>query len=221
MIFVFYAVDPERKKQQYSSQSGKKDRDHLLSEPEQWVDRHGDYLFRIALIRVHDKQLAEDMVQETFFAALKAINSFKGKSSERTWFVSILKRKIIDHFRKSSRIVSLEDESSGESLPDFNAHGKRQGRWKEVYAPMDWGESPLQSLEKNEFQNILQNCIAGLPENMAVVFTMREIDGINTEEICKELNITTSNVWVLLHRARTNLRRCLEIHWFASKKGKG
>lgn len=186
-----------------------------ISDPEEWVDKHGDYLFRVALLRVQDRQLAEDMVQETFLAALKAYPSFQGKSSERTWFVSILKRKIIDYYRKNSRLVSFENP---EPLPDFIEQGERQGRWKEGAAPLEWGENPLKALEQNEFRAILQRCIAELKESLAAVFTLREIDGKSTEEICKELDISASNLWVMLHRARTQLRRCLEINWFSLKK---
>lgn len=189
-----------------------------FSSPEEWVDKYGDYLFRFALLRLHDQQSAEDMVQETFLAALKGYDSFLGKSSERTWLVGILKRKIIDHYRKNSRFVSLKTEDEVKTLPDFIDNGKRQGRWRESFAPQSWEENPDNAMEQAEFRLVLQRCINGLTKKLGVLFTMREIDNKNTEEICKELNISASNLWVMLHRARTQLRRCLEINWFSTGK---
>lgn len=191
---------------------------NTLSSPEEWVDKHGDYLFRFAMLRLHDRQIAEDMVQETFLAALKGYNSFQGRSSERTWLTGILKRKIIDHHRKSNRFVSLETEDETRPLPDFIDHGKRQGRWQKSFAPHHWGENPESAIDQAEFRLILEDCINGLTHRLFVLFTMREIDEKNTEEICKELSISSSNLWVMLHRARTKLRHCLEINWFSNKK---
>ncbi len=188
-----------------------------ISNSETWVNDYGDYLYNIALLRLSDAQVAEDMVQDTFMAALKAANTFEGKSSERTWFVSILKRKIIDYYRKNRRFVPITQNDETEDLPYFEARGKMKGRWKPESGPSDWGDDPLKSLEKSEFQSILQKCISDLPKNIAAIFTVREIDGWNTEDICKEFDITSSNLWVMLHRARTQLRRCLEQNWFNSR----
>lgn len=190
----------------------------ISSHPEEWVDKHGDYLFRFALLRLHDRQSAEDMVQETFLAALKTYESFQGKSSERTWLVGILKRKIIDYYRRNSRFVSLKNEDEAQPLSDFIEQGKRQGRWKDSFAPKDWGKNPDSAMEQREFRVVLQRCINGMTRRLAALFTMREIDDRSTEEICKELNISASNVWVMLHRARTQLRRCLEVNWFSTEK---
>ncbi|MCK4893142.1 MAG: sigma-70 family RNA polymerase sigma factor [Calditrichia bacterium] len=217
MIFVLNNLSSDKKGQKSSSYREESINTKNISNPEEWVERHGDYLFRVALIRVQSKQLAEDMIQETFLAALKAYDSFHGKSSERTWLVSILKRKIIDHYRKNSRFVSIQNENSLGTLPDFVGEGERKGRWNESMAPLDWGKNPLNSLEQSELRDVLQKCIASLKENLAAIFVLREIEDKNTEEICKELNISASNVWVMLHRARTQLRRCLEINWFSSK----
>ena len=103
-----------------------------ISNSENWVNDYGDYLYNIALLRVGDVQVAEDMVQETFMAALKAANTFEGKSSERTWFVSILKRKIIDYYRKNRRFVPITQNDETEDLPYFEARGKMKGRWKKT-----------------------------------------------------------------------------------------
>lgn len=205
------------KQKNYSAVEKNIDMDNISS-PEQWVDKHGDYLFRFAMLRLHDRQTAEDMVQETFLAALKAYDTFKGKSSERTWLTGILKRKIIDYYRKNNRFVSLETDDQLKPLPDFISQGKRRGRWQESFAPQYWGENPDSLMDRSEFRLILENCIRALAERLVILFTMREIDEKSTEEICKELNISASNLWVMLHRARTQLRRCLEINWFSIKK---
>lgn len=108
-----------------------------LSDPNTWVDIHGDYLYRVALTRVRNAELAEDMVQETFLLALKARHSFRGESSERTWMVGIMKHRIIDHYRKHSRFIQFSQQGSENSDSDFHTEGIRKGYWREDYAPAD------------------------------------------------------------------------------------
>lgn len=184
------------------------------TDTDNWVDEYGDYLYGIAILRVGEAQTAEDIVQDTFMAALKALDSFKGKSTERTWLVSIMKRKIIDFYRKNKRFVYFDLDGEVEALPDFEQTGKQRGTWKPEYTPEDWHENPADLIEKREFQEVLQKCIRNLPENLGAVFSIREIDGWAAEDICKEFKISPSNLWVMLHRARTRLRRCLEKLWF-------
>lgn len=175
----------------------------------QWVNEHGDYLYRFALLRLNSKQAAEDLVQDTFLAALSALHEFKASSSLRTWFTSILKRKIIDHYRRQAR----RQEQSAEPGFEENAFAA-DGHWLENKAPLDWGAHPEQALNQNEFREILRMCISFLQKKMALAFTMKEIDETDSEHICKELDISASNLWVLLHRARARLRACLEKNWF-------
>lgn len=175
---------------------------------ELWVDEHGDYLFRYALLRLNNKQVAEDLVQDTFLSALASIQNFQAASSIRTWFVSILKRKIIDYYRKHSRTEDSDSEEIEKSA------FREDGHWIEESGPSDWGEHPEQELTQNEFREILRMCISYLQKRMALAFTMKEVDEIDSEQICKDLGISASNLWVLLHRARARLRECLEINWF-------
>jgi len=187
----------------------------MLSNPENWVDQYGDYLLRYAMSRLRDRSLAEEAVQETFLSALKAKQSFEGQSSERTWLVGILKHKIIDHYRKTSRELPLfEDQSGAEPEETFRKSGEWVGHWTPGAAPAEWGGDPTRELQRKEFREALQRCLSMLPERLAQVFILREIEEMSSAEICKTLNITESNLWVMLHRARAQLRRSLENQYF-------
>ena len=190
-----------------------------LSNPDKWVDQYGDYLFRYALLRLRDKNLAEEAVQETFLAALRGHKKFSGNSSERTWLIGILKHKVIDHFRRVSKELPLEDAGvlPYEKDGSFREKGEWVGHWKEADAPIDWGTDPVKKLEQREFRDTLKRCLDALPQRLAQVFILREIEEMDTEEICKTLNISESNLWVMLHRARMQLRRSLELQYFRPK----
>ena len=186
----------------------------MNSDPSEWVDRHGDYLFRYAMLRLRDRSAAEDLVQETFLAALKDHGSFSGNSAESTWLVGILKHKIADHFRRQAREAPLADADLRDP-PDPSSFDS-SGHW--ASGPTDWGGNPADLYREKKFLDQLTKCLSGLPPNHANAFTLREIEGTDTGEICKVLNVTETNLWVILHRARMQLRRCLEIQWF-SKRG--
>ena len=185
--------------------------------PSEWVTQYGDYLFRYAMLRLRDRSAAEDLVQETFLAALKARSSFSGNSSESTWLVGILKHKIMDHFRRQAREAPLADADLREQ-PDPSAFDG-SGHWEK--GPTDWGGDPADLYREKKFLDQLTKCLSGLPPNHANAFTLREIEGEDTGEICKVLNVTETNLWVILHRARMQLRRCLETQWFNKNTGKG
>jgi RNA polymerase sigma-70 factor (ECF subfamily) len=187
-----------------------------LSDPERWVDEHGDYLFKYAMIRLRDPQKAEDAVQETFLAALKGGKSFQGKSAEKTWLAGILKNKIIDHFRRASRETSFTDLSffEDEESDRFVAGGLGNGGWIHEFGPQEWPDAGA-SLDNELFWKSYRDCAAKLPAKVAAVFNLREVDDMDSKEVCELLNISESNLWVMLHRARMALRRCLETNWFA------
>jgi len=182
-----------------------------LSDPATWLDQHGDSLFRFALLRVRNPTTAEDLVQETLLAAWRAKDSFAGQSAERTWLIAILKNKLIDHFRRSSRETPLPDMADTDDAIDA-LFTKHNGHW--AHPPSAWA-NPDDALEQAEFLDVFQDCLAGLPARQAQAFTLTEIDGLSTEELCKALAAQPSNVWVMLHRARLRLRECLEQNWFA------
>jgi RNA polymerase sigma-70 factor (ECF subfamily) len=174
-----------------------------------WIDLYADYLFNYTITRVNNSDLAKDLVQDTFFAGLKSAKNFQGKATERTWLVSILKRKIIDHYR---RINSKKGQA--EVRMNFYDDGENEGSWLEERVPQSWDNASEKNIENEELRNQLEVCIDKLPEKYAMVFRMKTVQEFETEEICKELDITASNLWVMIHRARTQLRKCMEDNWF-------
>jgi RNA polymerase sigma-70 factor (ECF subfamily) len=181
-----------------------------------WLDQHGDYLFRYAQFRLRDTSAAEDAVQETFLAALKAYERFQGRGSERTWLVGILKHKITDYFRRITREAPIGEgaDDGSEHNEFFERKDEWTGHWNNDYAPSDWHATPAQLVERSDFWRVFSDCLSPLPQRTASAFTLREVDGLTSEEICEMLSITVNNLWVMLHRARLQLRNCLEVKWF-------
>lgn len=175
-----------------------------------WLNEHGDYLYRFALARLKDSDQAEDAVQETMLAAIKN-NSFAGESSVRTWLTGILKHKIIDMQRQIIREQPISDlmdiDAAEDSMDDFF---DKTGHWIDRPAAVDM---PDQILEQNQFLKVLDACLQRLPHNLRAIFMLRDIHETENENICKELNITPTNAWVMLYRARMGLRKCLEMNW--------
>lgn len=183
------------------------------SDPSGWVDRHGDALFGYALLRVRNPELAEELVQEAFVAALAARHQFEGRSSEHTWLVGILRNKIVDHFRRVARAQQPDQDGATESaVADFF---DRTRHWKS--GPTNWAGDPSRVAEDQDFWHVFDECMGKLPGTLAHAFTLRELEELATEPICQVLGITPSNLWARLHRARMLLRRCLELNWFASE----
>jgi RNA polymerase sigma-70 factor (TIGR02943 family) len=183
-----------------------------LSSPKKWVDLYGDYLFRYAVLRVQNVSVAADLVQETFLGALQSRRSFAGRSSEKVWLVGILKHKILDHYRKTSREGSADryEQAMEDSRQLFN----ERGQWKaESMGPREWGADPGTILERKEFWDALTRCLGELPPRQRHVFSLREIDGLSGTEVCEKLTISASNLWVIMYRVRMHLRRCLEAKW--------
>jgi RNA polymerase sigma-70 factor (TIGR02943 family) len=184
-----------------------------LTDPASWVDRHGDYLFRYALARLRKPDLAEEVVQEAFLAALRGRDQFAGASSERTWLVGILKRKIIDQLRSRQREQPMGAASADGWIDELF---DRSGHWKKGVAK--WS-SPSAASENAEFWETFSRCLGKLPSRQADVFSLRAIDEMPNTEVCKVLAISATNLCVMLHRARLGLWRCLEINWFGGERG--
>jgi RNA polymerase sigma-70 factor, ECF subfamily len=196
------------------SEVGNHETSVMRLDPEKWVSEHGDCLFRFAMQRVRKAELAEDLVQDTLLAAVRALAGFSGKSSERSWLVGILKHKIVDHFRKSGRETSFTDM---EFLKDEMSHKFENEFWNHDIGPQAWQETEAVKYS-GEFWQTMRSCLAKLPPRVAQVFMMREMDGVKSTEICEGLEISDGNLWVMLHRARMALRECLEINWFGPEK---
>jgi RNA polymerase sigma-70 factor (ECF subfamily) len=177
--------------------------------PDQWVDAHADSLFRYALTRLRQRADAEDVVQETLLAALRAHRTFRGDSAERTWLMGILRHKVVDRIRIAAR------ETVFEPLPikDVEHWGTSKNQW--LHPPKSWSGDPVRLSENVEFWQQVRACFSALPALQAQVFALRTFDGLDAEDICKQVGVSATNLWVLLHRARLRLRACLESSWFA------
>lgn len=177
------------------------------------LEEYRPYLLRYALLQLRDSTLAEDAVQETLLAALESRSKFSGKSSPKTWLTGILKHKIIDLFRKQAKEatqISIEMEL-GSGVGDFDALFQPDGHWSTW--PQAWAD-PLKNLEHQKFWEIFEVCTKLMPANTARAFMMREFLGLSTKEICKDMQISATNCWVMLYRARMSLKLCLEHNWF-------
>jgi len=181
------------------------------SHAESWLNQHGDALFRYAILRVRDSAVAEDLVQETLLAALKAFDNFQGRGSERTCLIGIMKHKIADYFRRMRREVPVQSTSDWFTEAEF--FETSDGEWNSEHAPADWQTSPAQAVERSGFWKAFNECLAHMPARTASAFTLREVDGLQSEAICELLGISVNNLWVMLHRARMHLRDCLETNW--------
>jgi RNA polymerase sigma-70 factor (ECF subfamily) len=178
-------------------------------DPPRWVDQHGDVLYRYALVRLGNGEAAENVVQETFLAGLEGMGGFSGRASERTWLMGILKHKIIDTYRKSAREQPVDEV---DSLPDLSKElFDERGEWR--VGPRSFLERPDTALEASRLYQVLERCLGALPPRMARAFTLREMDGLPSDEVCKILGVTPTNLGVMMHRARMQLRRCLELAW--------
>ncbi|UOE49330.1 sigma-70 family RNA polymerase sigma factor [Mucilaginibacter sp. SMC90] len=187
--------------------------DATILNPHKWVATYADYLYTYAIVRINDEDMAKDLVQETFLAALEKVDKFEGKSTERTWLTAILKNKIIDVYRKkSSGLAIVSAGKTAQEQDDF--FEEDNGHWKAEYAPQPIvGMDDQDPLLKKELNSILQKCMQKLPALWNAVFTMKHIDDAATENICTELHVTPANFWVIIHRAKVNLRACLQKNW--------
>ena len=188
-------------------------------DPSMWLEKHGDCLFRYAMFRLRDTDAAEDAVQETMLAALRAHQRYEGHGSERTWLVGILKHKVIDHYRRISRTreVAPGSRERDDDYDPFEKTGQWAGHWRADRAPTEWQLDAASVLERKEFWETMDRCLSELPQRTAMAFTLREVDGLSSEEICDVLNLSPNNLWVMLHRARMKLRSSLEAEWFRNQ----
>lgn len=177
------------------------------------IDAHGDFLYRFALARVGHQDVAEDLVQETFLAALQGTYRENGPAAERRWMIGIMKHKIVDHFRrKAKEPVQQPEQPDGQPIEEAFFP---DGHWKQHAAGLqDWPEQPDGLVERRQFWDALAGCMERLPPRAAQVFTLRELDELDINHICQLLQLTPTNFSVILHRARKQLRDCLASRYF-------
>jgi RNA polymerase sigma-70 factor (ECF subfamily) len=190
-------------------------RDQLI---EPMLAEHRPVLFRYALLQLRDNELADDAVQETLLAAWQSAANFAGKAELRTWLIGILKHKIADHWRRSTREVVTSDFDqidNDEDEADVDEFFMSNGQWNG--GPTTWND-PEAALKQQEFWAIYEICHNNLPPKMAKVFMLRELIGLDADEVCRETGLSDANYWVTMHRARLRLRECLEIRWFSQSQ---
>jgi RNA polymerase sigma-70 factor (ECF subfamily) len=173
------------------------------------VKIHTGEMYSWALHKVSNTELAKDLVQDTFLSAAEKFDTFKGESSPKTWLFSILNHKIIDHYRKKvNQTVSVEDQT-------FSKFFEHDGDWQEKRKPNDWHiEDDSNPLDDTDFQQVLKDCLDALPEKWSTSVKLKYLMEKNGDEICQELGITTSNFWQIVHRAKLQLRECVEKNWY-------
>lgn len=178
-------------------------------DPSLWVEKYGDYLMRYAQLRLKNYASAEDAVQETFLAGVKGLDRFDGRVEVKYWLRGILRNKIVDYIRKAVREQPVEDPESYE-LP--------QSTRMKVFGiptsnPVPWEFDVHQAFDEKEFWRIFRECTDALQGNIQRAFVLKELEGLATPEVCKVLDISPNNLWVMIHRARNQLKKCLEQKW--------
>lgn len=182
--------------------------------PETWVENYSNMMYRYLMMRVKYKEVAEDIVQETFIAALGARSNFSGECSEKTWLFSIMKFKLADYYRKHYKTTPAENIADSEFLGQYFDHDDDANHWKESTKPQTWHADVDQCFEQKEFQGVLEDCLQKVPSKTASVFTLKYLEDQDSKEICTLLDISEANLWTLMHRAKLMLRACLEKNWF-------
>jgi len=180
---------------------------------ENWVNEYSDTLYSWALYKTSVKEIAEDLVQDTFMSAYHKIDSFKGNSQPKTWLFTILNNKIIDFYRKNAKIKKHEfkiSEKEGFQLSDdlFD----ETNSWKDREVDPIW-DNEEHLLDNKNFNGVFANCIGGLPKKWNIAITSKYLTGKKTDEICQELGVTVSNYWQIVHRSKLLLKECLETNW--------
>ncbi len=183
---------------------------------EDWVDKYFTQMYRFALTRVKDQDVAEEVVQETFLAAWKSKESFSGRSTEKSWLFGILKHKILDYFRQVKKRGEIEFGDPGEWESAENLF-QANGLWKTP--PSSWGINPEEAAQNVQLLEALNQCVENLSDRFKSLFLLKEMDGLTADEICDQLEIKPANLWVMMHRIRSRLKTCLESNFEFSQSG--
>jgi len=183
--------------------------ENQTNDPGKWVKLYDSHLQRIALSRINNPEVAKDLVQETFLAALTSLENFQQRSSVKTWLTSILRNKIVDYYRACQKELAIEDFDIMPVAEMFKGH-KLWSAWSNQV-----NLNPASAFEQMEFFDVLYRCLAQLPIRLAYIFMLHAFVGLSTVEICEDLKISKTNCWVMLHRARKFLRLSLEAKWIS------
>lgn len=178
-----------------------------LLNPSTWIDKYGNELYNFAFLRTNNALDAEDLLQETLLSALKNVEGYRGEISEKNWLYFILKNKIIDFYRKKAK--SLQAEIPAMIEGEYDEYFDEVGHWKKEAYPQEFSVS-FENSEEEDLNSLIEKCIERLNELQRIIFSLKYFDDKDSQEICKELEITSSNYWVIIHRAKLNLRKCLE-----------
>lgn len=184
---------------------------------EDWVAEYSDDLYRWALQNTGSKEIAEDLIQDTFLAAYKSIDRFQGKSKPKTWLIAILNNKITDYHRKKFRetaSLGSETDSKGTGTDVLDQIFNEDGSWNPARTPHAWTEQDEHLLDNEAFNVALQYCMEQLPQHWSLAIRLKYMSAKSGKEICQELGITPTNFWQILHRTKLQLRGCLETNWF-------
>lgn len=177
-----------------------------------WVNLYGDDLYRWAFSKTNHKEVAEDLVQETFLAAFKAIEGFQEKSQPKTWLFSIMKNKVMDYHRRKFRDLTVN--TSQANITEEGLAFDEEGRWVKGLNPTLWSDLEGHLLDDAEFNKVFKSCMEELPEYWFHAIQLKYIGGKDGKEICQELGVSPSNFWQIIHRAKIALKSCLEKLWF-------
>lgn len=188
----------------------------LIENLKEWVSLYADDLYRWALHKTKDKEVSEDIVQDTFLAAYKSIDKFEGKSQPKTWLFSIINNKIADFHRKKFRQIVINQSSIQRESDEADAFDNlfdKNGSWKPGSSPLNWMDNDEHLLDNLQFKEVLQHCMSNLPEKWFSAIHFKYLESKDGKEICQELGITTSNYWKMLQRAKLQLKICIENNW--------
>lgn len=181
----------------------------------QWVNDWTQDLLSWALLKTNDTDVSQDLVQETFLAALKSFENFQNKSQPKTWLISILNHKISDHFSKTSKnkIVNSKSMSSDDATHLIDSYYDDNGGWQKDSFSNVWDKEDASLLDNPDFIKVWEACMEDLPPKWKEAITSKYIFDKKSDEISQELNISVTNYWQYISRAKVLLKKCIEVYW--------
>lgn len=178
-----------------------------------WVDDYSDALLNWATYKLGSNSLAEDIVQDCFMAAYESYNSFEGRSKAKTWLFSILNRKIADYYRShQSDFKNYADPHIAKAEETVQGFFSSDGHWENMEVDPIW-EDEKALLDHDDFREKFEGCLSDLPTLWQEVIKAKYLQNLKADEICQELELSTTNYWQITHRAKLLLKKCIETFW--------